>query len=112
MPQESLDSSSPDPVERRRDKTYRILFGARTDRLTSDITNQHQSAATDGVLQIDDEADLSPVVGEQISTVVRRKAGISTDLNLRMCRMTSSKLFTFCLVDSFPSEVRRTSEDE
>lgn len=83
MPQESLDSSSPDPVERRRDKRYRIkerlLISAqeRTDLpVTSEISISGLSAATDGVLQVDDEADLSPVVDEQISAIVRRKAGI------------------------------------
>jgi len=84
MSQESLDSSSPDPVERRRHKRYRIKErllirrknGQSYQAVTSEISVSGLSAATDGVLQIDEEVDLSPVVGEQINAIVRRKAGI------------------------------------
>jgi hypothetical protein len=70
-------------VERRRHARYRLqepLLIRRNDgssyqATTSEISISGLSAATTGVLRAGEEVRLSPVVGEQVSAIVRRKVG-------------------------------------
>jgi hypothetical protein len=83
MSEEPEVSITLDQVERRRHKRYRIkerLFirrnnGQSYQALTSEISISGLSASTDGVLRIEEDVHLSPVVGEQVSAIVRRKVG-------------------------------------
>jgi len=70
-------------VERRRHARYRLQEpvlirrndGSSYQTTTSEISISGLSAATTGVLRAGEEVRLSPVVGEQVSAIVRRKVG-------------------------------------
>jgi hypothetical protein len=83
MSQSPQDSIPVEQIEKRRHKRYRIkerLFirrenGQSYPATTSEISISGMSASTEGVLRVEEEVHLSPVVGEQISAIVRRKVG-------------------------------------
>lgn len=83
MGQEPAVLVAPDQVDRRRHARYRlqesILIrrkdGSSHRATTSEISINGLSAATTAALRAGEEVRLSPVVGEQVSAIVRRKVG-------------------------------------
>ena len=83
MSQPPQDATAADQVERRRHARYRMqerIFvrrknGQTLPGVTSEISISGLSAALDGVLRIEEEVQLTPVAGEALSAIVRRKVG-------------------------------------
>jgi c-di-GMP-binding flagellar brake protein YcgR len=74
---------APVQIERRRHTRYRLEEplvihrndGSSYQATTSEISIGGLSATTTGILRAGEEVRLSPVVGEQVSAIVRRKVG-------------------------------------